>query len=787
MKPVRIEAEGFLAYGERVMVDFTDVDFFSLTGPTGSGKSSLVDAMVFALYGRVPRLGGKAVAPAIKAGADRARVRFFFEVDEVVYDATRLAERTASGGAAVREARLQCGDSVLASGPGDVTNAVEELLSLSFDDFTRTVVLPQGEFARFLKDPPRERQELLRSLLGLDVFVEVRNLAKTRAAVATERAEGARRSLQALDLPDEDTRLSAIEHRDALQALSEGVGDREKELSELDRSADAAKQRHSGLVDAAGRLEDIEAPPHLDELEILIADARSRSVEADEAHQAASERHERVEAAAAALPSSEQISAWKRSRSRLNEIEELLGQDDLDQAQASVTEVESRLQSSLTRLESVRAGVEGARREHAAHLLAATLEPGDLCPVCAQEISTIPDLGAMPEVVELESAEKTADGEVALLRSEAERARAALVAVETTRSVLVEQRDALRADLAMVPTSDELESIETELREIQTSLEAVRELVKRTDVERKAALKELEEAAASSRQVAKRLTESQLTVADLGPPVPDADDVIVQWKELLVWRDQTMDRLRSDMEDVAKTVAETEAAAGKARQALITDLETHQLDPVPPFAVQVANALQAARATVERHQKTAEEAEALSGAIEQSSASAAVATALSSHLRSNGFEQWLMAGALADLVDGANDLLYQLSDGGYSLNSDDSGSFSIVDHRNADEVRPISTLSGGETFQSALALALSLAETLAAQGNAKLDAVIIDEGFGSLDTDESLDIAGSVLENLTDGGLMVGVITHVKELAARAAVRYEVVREPTGARVRPVS
>jgi exonuclease SbcC len=146
----------------------------------------------------------------------------------------------------------------------------------------------------------------------------------------------------------------------------------------------------------------------------------------------------------------------------------------------------------------------------------------------------------------------------------------------------------------------------------------------------------------------------------------------------------------------------------------------------------------------------------------------------------------MMAGALTDLVAGANDLLGQLSSGGYSLATDDSGGFSIVDHRNADERRSVNTLSGGETFLVSLALALSLAETLSAAGGSGLDAIILDEGFGALD-DEALDTVASVLEELTERGLMVGIITHVKELAARAPVRYEVRREPTGAQVRPVT
>jgi exonuclease SbcC len=215
-------------------------------------------------------------------------------------------------------------------------------------------------------------------------------------------------------------------------------------------------------------------------------------------------------------------------------------------------------------------------------------------------------------------------------------------------------------------------------------------------------------------------------------------------------------------------------------------LRDHGVEALAPYAVRVATAAETARAQVEADERTAEKANELAQVVKDASGQAAVAGMLAGHLKSNGFEQWLMSSALAELVDGANDLLGQLSGGGYSLHSDDSGTFSIVDHRNADEMRAVNTLSGGETFLVSLALALSLAETLAAKGGSGLDAIILDEGFGTLD-DESLDTVASVLEELTGRGLMVGVITHVKELAARAPVRYEVVREPSGAKVRLVA
>ena len=89
------------------------------------------------------------------------------------------------------------------------------------------------------------------------------------------------------------------------------------------------------------------------------------------------------------------------------------------------------------------------------------------------------------------------------------------------------------------------------------------------------------------------------------------------------------------------------------------------------------------------------------------------------------------------------------------------------------------TLSGGETFQASLALALALSEqlsTLAAGGRTTLDSIFLDEGFGTLDPD-ALEVVASTLENLAQGNRMVGVVTHVAALAERVPVRFEVTRD----------
>jgi exonuclease SbcC len=104
VRPTRLEVEGFTAFRDPTEVNFEGADLFALTGPTGSGKTSVLDAMVFALYGTVPRLADqRQVAPVIAQGMAEARVRLDFTVGPDAYTATRIVRRTKGG--ASRERR----------------------------------------------------------------------------------------------------------------------------------------------------------------------------------------------------------------------------------------------------------------------------------------------------------------------------------------------------------------------------------------------------------------------------------------------------------------------------------------------------------------------------------------------------------------------------------------------------------------------------------------------------------------------------------------------------------
>ncbi len=118
MRPIRLELEGFTAYREYTVLDFDGADLFVLTGPTGSGKSSIIDAITFALYGSVPRYQNpNLVHPVISQGKVEARVRFDFAIAERVYTAVRVVRKTARGGATTKEARLET-DGRLVAGTG---------------------------------------------------------------------------------------------------------------------------------------------------------------------------------------------------------------------------------------------------------------------------------------------------------------------------------------------------------------------------------------------------------------------------------------------------------------------------------------------------------------------------------------------------------------------------------------------------------------------------------------------------------------------------------------------
>jgi exonuclease SbcC len=235
MRPIALDMHGFASFREPTRVDFGDADFFALVGPTGSGKSTVIDAMTFALYGSVPRWGRKGmVSLALAPSVARGTVKLVFEVDRQRYVAARELRRI-GGKVGQRAASLErLADSRGLAAPGDdtvplakdvdgVTEAVERLLGLSYEDFIQCVVLPQGQFADFLHAKPGDRQAILLRLLGADHYKQMMMAANQRASSAELRAETIGETLRGYADATAEAEAAAVEAEKALVTLGERV------------------------------------------------------------------------------------------------------------------------------------------------------------------------------------------------------------------------------------------------------------------------------------------------------------------------------------------------------------------------------------------------------------------------------------------------------------------------------------------------------------------------------------------------------------------------------------
>ncbi|MEU4664092.1 SMC family ATPase, partial [Micromonospora chalcea] len=241
---------------------------------------------------------------------------------------------------------------------------------------------------------------------------------------------------------------------------------------------------------------------------------------------------------------------------------------------------------------------------------------------------------------------------------------------------------------------------------------------------------------------------------------------------------------RADRDGLAESVEAAQRAAAEVADGIAALFTAAGLDAPQDASRDVAVAVERAEAELRRLDERREQAAGLREQRAGHEHEARVARALASHLRANNFERWLLTEALDLLVDGASRILRELSGGQYDL-VHDKGEFFVVDHHDAGLRRGVRTLSGGETFQASLALALALSEQLAGMSTtaASLESIVLDEGFGTLDA-ATLDTVAATLENLAArGDRMVGVVTHVPALAERIPVRFEVRKDARTARV----
>ena len=791
MRPTRLELEGFASFRDLARIDFEDAELFVLTGPTGSGKSSVIDAITFALYGLVHRHGGRDVAPVITQGRQQARVRLDFVVDGQAYTAARVVQRTKSGGANTTEARLERGSEVLAASTGELNEWVNRLIGLPFEHFMRCVVLPQGEFARFLHDKPGDRQDLLVKLLELEVYGRMASAATQRAKSAEE---GIKRAQQRLDSGLAHATPEARDAAEARIAKLEGLAetiDREwPKVGELRQRGVKLAEEERAAASLAKQLGALAAPAADLELARRVVDGQSAAKKATEAVEKAKAELTAKLAARKKLPDAQPQRDWllahQRRGQQVAELEKTTKR--LEAARKGEQDAESALEAAKSVVAREEQALEKATRANQGAALAAKLKVGDTCPVCGTKIRALPHAERPKDLKKAQAAFDVAK------RAESQadaKHREAHVAAERLNGELQTRKKEVEASTKSLVKAPPAETIEATLASIAAADRAVdhaRERREEADAALAQCSRAVEKARESEAGAWERLDRARDGLATLGPPALSRRDLAAAWADLERWsREKAPDQreraaaAQTENRKVESAIAEIRDATGAALRD--AGLEPGARDPRTVCAEAVA----AARQTLRAIEDGMREAKDLDEEIRGLQETFQVARSLALHLGARNFESWVLHRVLRGLAAGASLRLLELSRQQYSFELDEKNrEFLVVDHANAGEVRSARTLSGGETFLASLSLALALSEhvsQLATRGAARLDALFLDEGFGALDP-ETLEVVAGAIEELGARGHMVGIVTHVRELAERIPVRFEVTKDARTSRVR---
>jgi exonuclease SbcC len=846
MRPIRLEVKGFTAFRDGQTIEFGDLDLFAISGPTGSGKSSILDAITYALYGTIERVG-KQAGQFVSQGQTRMAVCFEFAVDG---ERWRVTRSTPARGAT--KILLEGWDGEwrqAGEGADRVREAdarIRSAVGLDYDAFTRTVLLPQGRFAEFLVGDAKERRAILTDLLGLELFERLGR----RAGEAKRDAEAEARAKTTL-LETEYAGVTPDAVAEA-EALAKEAAEREQALADAETGIRAVASRWSdtarAIREVRGCAADVaDAATVAGRAAEMLGDLVERTAAADafvaEARKAVAAAEKDIRKAEAARTKAEE--AWgrlldlARVRARAESLLDLRearaeAQAELDAALADVPRLEKAAaraterravaaadaEAALDALAEAEAALEDARHADLVAAVRAGVHEGEDCPVCGARIASLPKaVRALPvekaDAAREKARARTEAAAAALQRAERSYDRATADVAAARKEVLrcekavakaAKEADALAGSLAeamggTLPPDplgaldhriERLEGLEEEARAAGLAVSDAREALTRAEREREG----LTAGVAESRGRLESISVTALLERARSPAVPAipaAKDPAVLaagaagLAEALASTAIALAEIAEDLE------GGEESAIAEATGYLegLLDVREATLDELIAAVASARTAAARAAATAEDRAELLRTKLANAAAIVEEVAEhrsrGDVFDALAKELRADRLIAFLQLEALQLLAAAGSTHLSTLSTGRYRLEFD-ADEFYVVDTWNGEERRSARTLSGGETFLASLALALALSEqvrSLAVTEKARLDSLFLDEGFGTLDP-ETLEVVVDAIEQLGGDGRLVGVITHVQELAIRLPARIEVEKSPRGSTLRVV-
>ena len=862
MRPERLRISAFGPYaGEDTL--------FLICGPTGAGKSTILDAMCYALYGKT--------SGAVRSGEDlrsnyvgydrKTYVEFDFAIGDRHYriyrSPTQLLERQKGdrskpvehkGKADFYEIDEEGKEKAHITSKG-VDSAVEKLLGVGLEQFRQIILLPQGDFRKLLLADSSDRQKIMEQLFQTGIYLAFeKRLQEETQKLKTEYSRG---ELQRTTLL-ETCRSESEEELEKQAEINEKVlKEKETEFMQADkeqqvflRAYDEANVLHGAFLrletaeTALKRME--EKRKEKEELRghiKMIRAAQSVTKEWSEAVNAKKQQRtaaETLEKAAADLPVKEKAKAeaeqalalFEKEKPKQKERIEMKGKLEQYRNPSRSYGTAKREAERLAGIyavkqkeaERLREQVSAAEKKAAedkknwlcrnrifmegqAFVLAEKLTDGQPCPVCGSLSHPAPAAAGEDRITEKDV--KDAERQMHLsenaekkIRHEAEAYQAKELAAakesaDKAMTVLSELEKnlpaAYRDSLAL---EKEIKDLETRILSFEKSLEQAEEKRKNAETIYQA-LKEQKELL--EKQAGEFLKVSEEKNRILKIKVAEAG--FTDWFECSRYMKEVpqLEAYENDLKiydqsvhvEEEKIKGEKEKTAGKTKPDMNdwNEKRLKLLESMKRFAAEKAEKETELKKQKETLKKLYQLKETQKEISEKYSLVAHLWEIAQGKETGINLERFVLGALLDAVTEKANLRLMEMSGNRYELlrkrgeRSDGRKKAGLdleVFDGNTGRARPAATLSGGETFLASLSLALGLADVVQEYaGGVHLDAMFIDEGFGSLDS-ESLDLAMKTLQELKGQNRLIGLISHVGGLEERIPAKLRVTKTQTG-------
>ncbi len=862
MIPLRLRIAGFLSYREPVEIDFTTFDLACISGHNGAGKSSLLDAITWALFGQARRRDDA----LINLQSKTAEVAFTFQYEDSIYRVQRALPR---GKSAILEFQVLESEGAFAQHDGSRVRLPEELnwrpltermlretqtrientLRLDYETFVNASFFLQGKADQFTQQTAGRRKDVLGSILGLEVWEQYKIRTADRRKSLENELEVTDRRIAEIDLElAEDTarkqRLAELESQ--LAQLSAAVATQRVALESIRRTADSLAQQRRMAEVLATALHRARAQwttlcnrlAERDALRSSQADLIQRAAEIEAAHaawrQAVGDLQKWDQTASAFHEVDQQrtplLAKIAGERARLEEEQRnlFLQEQSVKSQESAVVALEGQIESAKAALAEVEARVSQRtaleEQRSAAVYSQATLAPenkrllnemnelkeriealksasGVNCPLCGQELTeshrkkTLRDLetdGAekgrlyrenKQQIEDAVATQKKLDAELKTLTSaDSDRIKRSNALAQLTERLetlqkaaaewqskgskrLAEVSDMLAQEKFALPSRKELARLDKHLASLGYDAAA-------HDASRQSEL-----ALRSADEDYRKLESARAALAPLESEIANIKTEIAKYELEIEKQDADYQAARSALDLAEQSAPDLDAAE---RNFLAMSEQENVLHQEVGAARQKVNVLRELR---ERKAAYGSEREALALQISQHKA-------LERAFGKDGVPALLIEQALPEIESRANELLDRLSDGKMSVRFLTQAEYKDKKREDLREtldiqisdgagLRDYEMYSGGEAFRVDFAIRLALSEVLAQRKGARLQTLVIDEGFGSQDVQGRQRLIEAINLVKPDFAKIL-VITHLDELKDAFPNRIEVEKTADG-------